>query len=475
MFRKKEKLQSYINQVWRLFKVALVMMLVLAVVLGNRYLEADAKTTMSEQELDSSLLSLSEVYLPGTIYDKKDNVLMFGSEPGKLSWMSDKKSNSLERLIGGTDYIKAVETGNVRMTILGMAPELLGESDSRMDEKSLFHPNQRRIGGNVKLTIDADLQNFIEDLLIENGYMDSSVMVSNFQTGEVEAAVCLGGDSSETVFSRKFHPASTMKLAIAASALEYDAKLANFSYTCKGNNTFTLDAEGKETVSVHCSGGNVHGTLTTMELAMAQSCNGYFIALAQQVPEEILRKNLKKFGFDDVMHFGSFKFNDNTFMGESENAYDLVYGCIGQGQASVTTIGLNMYTNAILNKGVLAEPHFILGSNDKREEPMKAKTQAVTRQMCTEEVADRIKNMMVKVMREGTGRDFAVDGVETAFKTGTGEEGDGKTQTLLVTGGILNENKPYSITVCLNHINGGSSVNAGLIAKEIINRLVTAE
>ena len=95
MFRKKEKLQSYINQVWRLFKVA--------VVLGKRYLEADAKTTMSEQELDSSLLSLSEVYLPGTIYDKKDNVLMFGSEPGKLSWMSDKKSNSLERLIGGTE------------------------------------------------------------------------------------------------------------------------------------------------------------------------------------------------------------------------------------------------------------------------------------------------------------------------------------------------------------------------------------
>ena len=106
---------------------------------------------------------------------------------------------------------------------------------------------------------------------------------------------------------------------------------------------------------------------------------------------------------------------------------------------------------------------------------MKTKTQAVTRQMCTEEVADSIKNMMVKVIREGPGRDFAVDGVEMAFKTGTGEEGDGKTQTLLVTGGILNENKPYSITVCLNHINGGSSVNAGLIAKEIVNRLVTEE
>ena len=213
MFRKKEKLQSYINQVWRLFKVALVMMLVLAVVLGNRYLEADAKTTMSEQELDSSLLSLSEVYLPGTIYDKKDNVLMFGSEPGKLSWMSDKKSNSLERLIGGTDYIKAVETGNVRMTILGMAPELLGESDSRMDEKSLFHPNQRRIGGNVKLTIDADLQNFIEDLLIENGYMDSSVMVSNFQTGEVEAAVCLGGDFKK-ISSGKYHETGNCSISI---------------------------------------------------------------------------------------------------------------------------------------------------------------------------------------------------------------------------------------------------------------------
>ncbi len=475
MFRKKEKLQSYINQVWRLFKVALVMMLVLALVLGNRYLEADVKTAMSEQELDSSLLSLSEVYLPGTIYDKKGNVLMFGSAPGKLSWLGDKKSGSLERLIGGTEYTKAVETGNVRMTILGIAPELLGEADSRMDEKSLFHPNQRRIGGNVKLTIDADLQNFIENLLIENGYMDSSVMVSNFKTGEVEAAVCLGGDSTETVFSRKFHPASTMKLAIAASALEYDANLANFSYTCKGNNTFTLDAEGKETVSVHCSSGNVHGTLTTMHSAMAQSCNGYFIALAQQIPEEILRENLKKFGFDDVMHFDSFKFNDNTFMGESENAYDLVYGCIGQGQASVTTIGLNMDTNAILNKGVLAEPHFILESNDKRGEQMKAKTQAVTKQMCTEEVADSIKNMMSGVMKEGTGRSFVIDGVETAFKTGTGEEGDGNTQTLLVTGGILDENKPYSITVCLNHVNGGSSVNAGLIAKEIVNRLVMEE
>ncbi len=106
---------------------------------------------------------------------------------------------------------------------------------------------------------------------------------------------------------------------------------------------------------------------------------------------------------------------------------------------------------------------------------MKAKTQAVTRQMCTEEVADSIKNMMVKVMREEQDVTLQLMELRWHFKTGTGEEGDGKTQTLLVTGGILNENKPYSITVCLNHINGGSSVNAGLIAKEIVNRLVAEE
>ena len=465
MFRKKEKLQSYINQVWRLFKAALVIVLVLSIVLRNRYLEADAKTAMSEQELDSSLLSLSEVYTPGTIYDKKDNILMSGSAPGKLRWKSEEQSESLLRLIGGTDCVKAVETGNVRMTIWGIAPKILGSNDSRVDMKSFFQPGKKRVGEDVKLTIDADLQKFIENLLIENGYLDSSVIVSNFKTGEVEAAVCLGGDSSETVFSREFHPASTMKLAIAAAALEYDVNLVNFSYTCKGNNTFALGKDGKETVSVHCSGGNVHGTLT-MKSAMAQSCNGYFIALAQQVPEEILRENLKKLGFDAVVHFDSFKFMDNTFVGKSENAYDLVYGCIGQGQASVTTIGLNMYTNSILNDGVLVEPCFVTSDKDKKQKKMS---------VCKEEVADTIKSMMVGVMKEGTGRDFAIDGIEMAFKTGTAEEGNGETQTLLVTGGILDENKPYSITVCFNHIKGGSSVDAGLIAKKIITDYLMKE
>lgn len=464
MFRKKEKLQSYINQVWRLFKAALVIVLVLSIVLRNRYLEADAKTAMSEQELDSSLLSLSEVYTPGTIYDKKGNILMSGSAPGKLRWKSEEQSESLLRLIGGEDCAKAVETGNVRMTIWGIAPEILGSNDSRIDRKAFFQPGEKRVGADIKLTIDADLQTFIENLLIENGYMDSSVIVSNFKTGEVEAAVCLGGDSSETVFSRKFHPASTMKLAIAAAALEYDANLVNFSYTCKGNNTFVLDADGRETVSVHCASGNIHGTLTSMPSALAQSCNGYFIALAQQIPEEILRENLKKFGFDDVIHFDSFKFNDNTFTGESVNAYDLAYGCIGQGQASVTTIGLNMDTNAILNHGVLIEPYFV--KSDKKQK---------TISVCKAEVADTVKDMMIGVMKEGTGREFAIDGVETAFKTGTAEEGNGETQTLLVTGGILDENKPYSITVCFNHIKGGSSVDAGLIAKKIITDYLMKE
>lgn len=276
MFRKKEKLQSYINQVWRLFKVALVIVLVLSIVLRNRYLEADAKTAMSEQELDSSLLSLSEVYTPGTIYDKKGNILMSGSAPGKLRWKSEEQ--------------------------------------------------------------------------------------------------------------------------------------------------------------------------------------------AQQIPEEILRENLKKFGFDDVIHFDSFKFNDNTFTGESVNAYDLAYGCIGQGQASVTTIGLNMDTNAILNHGVLIEPYFV--KSDKKQK---------TISVCKAEVADTVKDMMIGVMKEGTGRGFAIDGVETAFKTGTAEEGNGETQTLLVTGGILDENKPYSITVCFNHIKGGSSVDAGLIAKKIITDYLMKE
>ena len=81
---------------------------------------------------------------------------------------------------------------------------------------------------------------------------------------------------------------------------------------------------------------------------------------------------------------------------------------------------------------------------------------------------------MLGVCEYGTGTRYSLSGF--ASKTGTAEttDKDGELtglNTIWTTGGLLDDNNPYSITVCINNVNGVGS-DAGVIATEILSYLI---
>src|SRR5699024_9113611 len=77
------------------------------------------------------------------------------------------------------------------MTIWGIAPELFGYNDARLNLKDLLRPTKACVRGSIELTIDKELQTFICSLLKQKGVENAAAVVSNWRTDEILAAVSL--------------------------------------------------------------------------------------------------------------------------------------------------------------------------------------------------------------------------------------------------------------------------------------------
>ena len=118
--------------------------------------------------------------------------------------------------------------------------------------------------------------------------------------------------------------------------------MADFEYDCTAENHVFHTEEGDYRVS--CAGNVYHGRVDMAE-AIADSCNGYFISLLQQIPKDEIAEELKNWGFDTTISFGQFSYWDQTFSGEDASEIEYLLSAIGQGNCSITPIGLNLCTN----------------------------------------------------------------------------------------------------------------------------------
>src|SRR5699024_2850593 len=102
---------------------------------------------------DGLIIRLSKQYKMGKIYDRNKEIIAQG-KGNKVDWKVKEDSRESLNPLFNPDLS---ETFVSRMTIWGMAPELFGYSDERLNLEGLFHPGKERTGGNVQLTIDQRL------------------------------------------------------------------------------------------------------------------------------------------------------------------------------------------------------------------------------------------------------------------------------------------------------------------------------
>lgn len=300
-------------------------------------------------------------------------------------------------------------------------------------------------GQDLTLTIDIHLQLLAEQLL--QGKVGSAVAIEP-STGEVLALASapawdpkilvgrkrgtnykmLLDDSHKPLMNRavqaQYSPGSTFKLLQALIALKEGIITMHTKYPCNG----------PVSTPIKCT--HHHGSPVDLEQAIEQSCNPYFWCVYRDLLQknDYGRKNENfKHMYDrwrkDIMAFGlGAEFTDSDIPNQvsgsvpSRALYDRIYGktgwkaitirslSIGQGEILVTPLQLANEAAAIANNGRYISPHLVRDT---------AKTLAVHQTGIDTAYFNIVKNGMARVMTNGTGRWYAVPGLDMCGKTGT--------------------------------------------------------
>jgi len=319
------------------------------------------------------------------------------------------------------------------------------EVDARGRLVRLLDRLEPQSGFNLVLTLDAKLQNAAEKAFAGKR---GAVVAMHPQTGEILAWVSrpshdpnlfaqrLSRESWERLIADPAHPlqnrplqaqyapGSILKLVVMAAGLETGALTPGTAFTCPGS--FTL---GAVTFDDWEKGG--HGRQDLMQ-AVAHSCNVYFYQAALKTGIDAIARVAREFGLgqktgiaavaDEATGLVPTPAWKRKVLGESWYPGDTVITGIGQGMILVTPLQIVTMVAAIANGGTLHRPWMVKRVESWGGEVVTAYGPEPVRKVnLRPEVLELLREGMLRVVEEGTGRAARVRGVQVAGKTGTAQ------------------------------------------------------
>ncbi|MBW6515618.1 MAG: penicillin-binding protein 2 [Candidatus Cloacimonetes bacterium] len=314
--------------------------------------------------------------------------------------------------------------------------------------------NQVQHGKDILLTIDLQLQNYIESVF-PKGY-NGAVLVLDTETGGILSYVSrpvfdlnmfsrtlsrdywdnLVTDPSFPLMDRvtmaTYPPASLFKIMMTGTVLDNniispETKLAyctgSYQY---GNRVY------------RCWNPHGHGSLNLSD-AIKHSCNVYFFDLSMRVElpliENFVKNNylLDRTGIDLPTERTGFFPSEEWYI-ERLGSKVLITGhkinlSIGQGEVLLTPIEIGAFYNAIANNGEWTQPHLFSRfiSPDKNNEVYN-KPKSTKRLDITPSTLSFIQNSLYRAVNEtgGTGLGARVQGAKVYGKTGTAQNPAGR-------------------------------------------------
>jgi stage V sporulation protein D (sporulation-specific penicillin-binding protein) len=216
--------------------------------------------------------------------------------------------------------------------------------------------------------------------------------------------------------SWEYEPGSTFKVLTAAAALQYRAITMNSTFYCGGS----MEVGGRP---LHCWGKwavHGHGSLNLAGI-LAQSCNLGAAQVAMRVGAQRFTQFLDRCGLGARTGVGlPGEAKGQVYPPQQLRIRDLANMGFGQ-HVLVTPLQLTAAICGIVNDGVYMQPQIVRRVlNDDgtvfREVQPRAKLS-----VCTPEVSRLVRQMMVGVVDQGTGRLAHIDGVAVGGKTGTAQ------------------------------------------------------
>ncbi len=338
------------------------------------------------------------------------------------------------QLLGFTNIDNEGREG-VELALNELLAEEPGAARSFVDSRGRFLPDRSeatapaRPGASVRLTIDAVMQEILEEELAravaESGAESALGIISDPITGDILALGSVPlfdpnrpGDSPafhrrNRLITDPFEPGSTLKPITMAAVLD-------------GRHVSTDTIVFCEQGAMELATGDTlrdtkpHGWLTASEV-MTNSSNIGMVKLARTLRRAELYEALRAFGFGTRTGTGLPAESAGLLHPAQEwSERSLATIAIGQ-EISVTAVQLVQAFGAIANGGQLMAPRLLAEIRGANGEVLRRTEPQSVRRVISAETAVILQQMLRGVVRDGTGRNAAIEGIDVAGKTGTAQ------------------------------------------------------
>ncbi|HEX5510192.1 MAG TPA: penicillin-binding transpeptidase domain-containing protein [Actinomycetales bacterium] len=350
-------------------------------------------------------------------------------------------------------------------------------------------------GATLELTIDPKVQKAASDAL---GNQRGAVVALNPKTGDVLAMVSkpsfdpnsLASHSSKeaaaarqkllddparpldnrAIAGRLYPPGSVFKLVTTAAALESGKYEPNSVLPGPAN----LDLP-QTTVGLPNSGGRACGPNDQVSLADALriSCNTAFGYLGMDLGGDALHEQARKFGFGEDLRI-PLRVSPSSVPADMNEPQEAQAG-IGQFDVRVTPMQMAMVSAAIANDGVLMKPNLLKAARADDLSVISQPQPTELGRAVSPETAQKLTDMMLSVVNDGTGKAAQINGVQVAGKTGTAQHAKGQAPHAWFTAFAPADNPEVAVAVVVEQ--GGSAgdqASGGRTAAPIARKVIQA-
>ncbi len=300
-------------------------------------------------------------------------------------------------------------------------------------------------GNNLHISLDYNIQLYCEQAakkVKEAKSADSvSVIVMNPQNGEIMAMVNVpefhlnepfllvtdddGAPSGEATqeqlnqmwrnqcISDTYEPGSVFKIITTAAAFEEGVVSLNDSFFCPG---YKLVEDRR----IHCHKRTGHGAETFTEGIM-NSCNPVFIELGMRLGTDNFYKYFKQFGLLERTNI-DLPGEAVTIMHDKKNVGPVELATVSFGQSfQITPMQLMATVSSLINGGNRITPHFGVSVRNDQGELVENLSYPVKEGIVSNDTSAVLRNVLEKVVSEGSGKNAKIEGYTIGGKTATSQ------------------------------------------------------
>jgi len=328
-------------------------------------------------------------------------------------------------------------------------------------------------GNHLVLTIDHEIQKNAERLL--RGKRGSIVAIDP-STGEVLAMVSkpdfspnnlteqwdrLINDDKSPLLNRSlsglYPPGSTYKVVVAASVLE-NLNSVDTQHNCTGS----IVVDGYE---ISDYGKIAHGAVD-LKKSLTESCNSNFVRMGVELGVGKIVDISNKFFIGKSIE-SDMPLRQSRIPKESEiESTELGAMSIGQGKLLMTPMHMALVASTVANNGVMLEPHIVREIQNFNGRILQ-RGGGQSHRVISSNIAQELKDMMVAVVNEGTGKNARIQGVKVGGKTGTAQTDSGGDHSMFI-GFAPADNPRIAIAVVLENEGRSGGQAAAPIAREVM-------